>query len=84
MPGPRPQRAAAVRPERIQPRIRNRIFLLTLTRTPPLAPYTHLYALHALLDAGDRLSLHRIAAMLKGKRLADFFEIGPQGDAQSF
>ena len=26
MPGPRPQRAAAVRPERIQPRIRNRIF----------------------------------------------------------
>ena len=25
-PGPRPQRAAAVRPERIQPRIRNRIF----------------------------------------------------------
>jgi hypothetical protein len=57
---------------------------LTLTRTPPLAPYTHLYALHALLDAGDRLSLHRIAAMLKGKRLADFFEIGPQGDAQSF
>ena len=27
MPGPCPQRAAAVRPERIQPRIRNRIFL---------------------------------------------------------
>jgi hypothetical protein len=26
MPGPRPQRAAAVRPEQIQPRIRNRIF----------------------------------------------------------
>ena len=26
MPRPRPQRAAAVRPERIQPRIRNRIF----------------------------------------------------------
>ena len=26
MPGPRPQRAAAVRPERIQPHIRNRIF----------------------------------------------------------
>ena len=27
MPGPCPQRAAAVRPERIQPRIRNRIFI---------------------------------------------------------
>ena len=26
MPGPRPQRAAAVRPEQVQPRIRNRIF----------------------------------------------------------
>jgi len=29
MPGPCPQRAAAVRPERIQPRIRNRIFHTT-------------------------------------------------------
>jgi hypothetical protein len=29
MPGPRPQRVAAVRPEQIQPRIRNRIFFLS-------------------------------------------------------
>ena len=38
MPGPCPQRAAAVRPERIQPRIRNRIFIQLLHSSSNFCP----------------------------------------------